>query len=279
MRRQALQKTITKHQNRLDELESEKQSLEQVLERTSHLFRQTVLERHQMTATWTTAVQTLNARNHTIRDVLEVNYFESFQTIQQNFKNYNSRLIICLILFFLQKVTQSRVFGERKTIELKEQNEFLEQQIENNKESEFMIGEMNQQISKVRALLTRHSEEIQLKANELITLRRQIQNDANCLQQMRQKNHKVTIEHETKTKDIAKLNGIVDDLVSKMGKIQNEKDNAEHRLRHLEELFQDEEKSIHDIELEIAKLSQMIYRSSQMIQQQHNEQKFFEVGK
>lgn len=74
VRRIALQKTITKNQSRLDELESEKQSLEQVLERTSHLFQQTVLERHQMTATWTTAVQTLNARNHTIRDVLEVDF-------------------------------------------------------------------------------------------------------------------------------------------------------------------------------------------------------------
>lgn len=84
MRRQAVQKTITKNLERLNELESEKQSLEQVIERTNQLYRQTLLERHQMTATWTLAVQTLNARNHSIRETLEVivNYtFKKNQTI------------------------------------------------------------------------------------------------------------------------------------------------------------------------------------------------------
>lgn len=167
---------------------------------------------------------------------------------------------------------------ERKNIELKEQTEFLNQQIQNNKESEFMIAELNGQISKVRGLLTRYTEEIQLKANDLITMRRQLQHDTNTLQQMRQKNQKLTIEYDAKTKQIAKIKEIVDNLASKVGTIRNEKDNAEDRLRHLDELFEDEEKSIHAIELEMARLSQMVYRSSQIIQQQHNEQKLIEVS-
>lgn len=72
MRRQAVQKTILKNQNRLNELESEKQSLEHVLERTSSLFQKTIHERHQMTETWKTAVQTLNSRNNGIRETIEV---------------------------------------------------------------------------------------------------------------------------------------------------------------------------------------------------------------
>lgn len=179
--------------------------------------------------------------------------------------------------FIWQKITQTRVQNERKLIELNEQTEFLNQQITNNKESEFMISELNEQISKVRSQLTQYHEEIQLKANDLITLRRQLQNDTNCLQQMRQKNHKAAIELDSKTKQIAKLKEVVDELSSKMGKIQNEKDNSEDRLRNLDELFEDEEKSIHAIELEMARLSQMVYRSSQLIQQQHNEQKLIEV--
>lgn len=179
--------------------------------------------------------------------------------------------------FIWQKITQTRVQNERKLIELNEQTEFLNQQITNNKESEFMISELNEQISKVRSQLTQYNEEIQLKANDLITLRRQLQHDTNCLQQMRQKNHKAAIELDSKTKQIAKLKEVVDELSSKMGKIQNEKDNAEDRLRNLDELFEDEEKSIHAIELEMARLSQMVYRSSQLIQQQHNEQKLIEV--
>lgn len=170
-----------------------------------------------------------------------------------------------------------KVSSESKTVELKEQSEFLNQQIQNAKESEYMIAELNEQISKVKILLNRHIDEIQLKTNDLITLRRQMQHDTNCLQQLRQKNHKASIEYDCKTKQITKLKKIVDELASKVGKIQDEKNNAEYRLRHLDDLYEDEEKSIHAIELEMARLSQMVYRSSQILQQQHDEQKLIEV--
>lgn len=166
---------------------------------------------------------------------------------------------------------------ERKKTELKEQVQFLEQQIKNNKESEMTISELNEQISTVRIQLNQHSSQIQLQANELITLRRQMRHDTNCLQQLRQKNHKAAIEHDVKTKEIAKLKELVDELKAKLGKIQAEKNNANDRLRHLDELFEDEEKVIQGMELEMDRLSQMVYRSSQMIQQQRNEQKLLEV--
>lgn len=75
VRRLALQKTITNNQQRLNELENEKLSLEHVLDRTSKLYRQTLLERRQMTDTWSAAVETLNARNITIRETMEVKIF------------------------------------------------------------------------------------------------------------------------------------------------------------------------------------------------------------
>lgn len=160
---------------------------------------------------------------------------------------------------------------------MKEQVEFLEQQIKNNKESELTIGEFNEQISTIRSQLNQHADQIQLQTNELIILRRQMQHDTNCLQQLRQKNRKATIQFDVKTKEIAKLKEIVDELAAKLGKIQAEKSNADYRLRHLDELYEEEEKSIHGMELEMDRLSQMVYRSSQMIQQQHNEQKLLEV--
>lgn len=160
---------------------------------------------------------------------------------------------------------------------MKEQVEFLEQQVKNNKESELAISQLNEQISSKRAQVNQCTEQIQLQTNELITLRRQLQNDTNRLQQLRQKNHKATIQCDAKAKEIAKLKGIVDELKAKFGKIQAEKNNAEKRLRHLDELYEGEEKSVHTIELEMERLSQMVYRSSQMIQQQQNEQKLIEV--
>lgn len=66
-----------KNQVVLSELESEKQSLEQVLERTSNLYAQTIRERHEMTKTWSTAVQTLNARHNTILETMEVKTIKS----------------------------------------------------------------------------------------------------------------------------------------------------------------------------------------------------------
>lgn len=67
-----MQASILKNKNRLIELESEKNSHEQVLERTSNLYRQAILERRRMTETWTAAVQSLNARNDSISEALEV---------------------------------------------------------------------------------------------------------------------------------------------------------------------------------------------------------------
>lgn len=72
-----------KNQDRLSYLESEKQSLEHVLERTSTLYRQAMLERHQMTKTWRAAVESLNARDITIRKVLEVIRIQLFHLIEK----------------------------------------------------------------------------------------------------------------------------------------------------------------------------------------------------
>lgn len=164
-------------------------------------------------------------------------------------------------------------------MELQEQVEFLNHQIKNNQESEYMISELNGQISKIRTQLTRNNELIQLKSNDMIGLKRQLQHNTNVLQQMRQKNHKASIEREMKAREIEKLKQIVEELTNKINKIADEKDNANYRLRHLDELFCDEEKAIQLITLESSRLSQMLHRSSQILQQQHDEQKLLEVGR
>lgn len=74
-----MQKTIIKNRARLNELESEKQSLEQVLERTSNLYAQTIRERHEMTKTWSNAVQTLNERHKAIHETMEVRKYIHLQ--------------------------------------------------------------------------------------------------------------------------------------------------------------------------------------------------------
>lgn len=160
---------------------------------------------------------------------------------------------------------------------MKEQTEFLNQQLKNNKESEYEIKQLNDQVTQIRTRLNHCNEDVQLKTNELITMKRQLRNEANRLQQIRQKNRQVNIDCDKMTRSIAKLNEVVQDLVSKVDEIQSEKNNADNRLRHLEELFDNEEKSIFAIESEMLRLSQMLYRSSQILQQQHDENKLVEV--
>lgn len=61
----------------MKDLESEKQSLELVLDRTMNLYRQTFSERNQMIDTWRAAVRSLNIRDRTINESIEVNQYQN----------------------------------------------------------------------------------------------------------------------------------------------------------------------------------------------------------
>lgn len=81
IRRQALQKKIQKNRQRLDDLNCERQSLEQVIERTAQLYQQSHLERRHMIDTWHTAVQSLYMRDITIQETIEVNHISQQSAI------------------------------------------------------------------------------------------------------------------------------------------------------------------------------------------------------
>lgn len=164
-----------------------------------------------------------------------------------------------------------------KTMELKEQTEFLDQQFVNNKESEYAIDQLNEQIGQVRGQLNQINDAIQLDANELIGMKRLIQSETNRLQQIRQKNRQIKIDCEAKAKATQKLKTIVEDLMEKLQQIRNQKSSAEDRLRHLDELYEHEENAMHNLELEMSRLSQMSYKSQQVLQQWENEEKTIEV--
>lgn len=164
-----------------------------------------------------------------------------------------------------------------KTKELEEQTEFINQQLENNKESEYAIKQLNHEVAAIRIQLHQCNEAIQLHTNEYITMKRQLQHETNLVQQIRQKNRQMTIECEIKTKDIEKMKAIVTDLIEKMAKIKSQKNSAEARLRHLDELYDHEQKSVHNVNAETARLSQMLFRSSQVLGQWREEQKLAEV--
>lgn len=158
-----------------------------------------------------------------------------------------------------------------------EQTEFLDQQIKNNCESEFAISQLNAQISQLRRHMDSCTNAIQLAANELIGIKRQVQGDTNRLQQLRQENRRKMVDIDSMMKANEQLKITVAELTEKVGKVKSGKDSSEYRLKHLHDLMENEEKQLHEIDLEMARLSQMLFRSTQMLQEQQNEYKIIQV--
>lgn len=188
--------------------------MEQILERSAQLYRHTHFERNQMVKMWREAVIAMNARDTTIRETVD-------------------------------KITIVREQTARKTTELQEQIEFLNQQINNNKESELSIENLNHETAGIRLRLAQIHDDVQLKSNELITAKRLLQNQSNHLQQIRQKNRQAIIEREAKTKAIDELKTITTELNEKLKKFSNKRGNAQDRLKHLDELVEVKKKKQH----------------------------------
>lgn len=158
-----------------------------------------------------------------------------------------------------------------------EQTEFLDQQIQNNCESEFTISQLNAQISQLRRNMDSCTNAIQLAANELIGMKRQMQGDTNRLQHLRQENRRKMVEIDSMMKSNEHLKKTVAELTEQVKKVKNDKDSSECRLKHLHDLLEKEEKQLYEIDSEMARLSQMLFRSTQVLQEQQNEYKMIQV--
>lgn len=158
-----------------------------------------------------------------------------------------------------------------------EQTEFLNQQIKNNCENEFAISQLNAEISQLRRHMDSCTNVIQLAANELIDNKRQVQGDTDRLQQLRQENRRKMVDIDSMMKANEQLKITVAELTEKMRKVKSDKDSSEYRLKHLHDLLENEENQLHEIDLEMTRLSQMLFRSTQVLQEQQNEYKIIQV--
>lgn len=267
-RRKNLQTVITKNEILLSNLCEEHKSVEQILDRTAQLYRQTHLERRQMVQTWQEAVISMKSRDDAIRETVVVSktlYICQWTTIFR------------LLVFSIQKINEAREAGAKKAIELQEQNEFLLQQKQNNRESELAINELNEATVRLRAQLGQLNETVQLKGSDLISMKRMLQSQNHQLQLQRQQNRKTTIECETKRKTIEELKGVNANLGEKLKKLSDKQGNALDRLKHLDDLAEAEEKALANVEMEIQRMSQLVYRSQQVLQQWQCDSKSVEV--
>lgn len=185
----------------------EQKSLENVLDRLSKQYRQVHNERQNMINTWKKAVKSLNGR---------INEIESLSN----------------------DIELTKVTADRKNQELKAHIEFLNHQVENNKAVENKIAEMNDKILRIRRKLTDLEDEMTLQTNELVTLRKLVQNLAGRLTQQRYQNRQSYRDHDEKQASFDK--GIVtyEALQKQMNSFIDRKFSAQDRLKHIEELME-----------------------------------------
>ena len=221
-KRKALQTKITERRNRLINLIEEYRSLEQILDRTSQLFRQCHMERRNLVNTWKDAITHMNERELDIKNAeMEIEKAEEY----------------------------TKVLKE----ELKAQEEFLEQQQRNNFEVELSIKELNVQTSKLRNRLTELSDLVALKTNEYSAMRKGVQSLSAKLTNMRNKNRQYQNEESEKRK-------LIEDGAVELEKLKDKYDNfntknmcAQERLKQLVEIVEAEEKNIRVLNDETAR--------------------------
>lgn len=245
-KRRILQTNISKQRTILVNYYEEQKSLEQVLDRTAQLYRQAHIERRQMVSTWKEAVNQMNQREKDINDSE-------------------------------RELEQAKEYSLIKTNELKEQIDFLDQQIQNNKDTEFTIAELNVETSKLRSKLTDLVEMVALYNNELATTKKTVYNVSMRLNRQRQKNRQELTEIKDKEVLLEKEKQNYEQLMKREEIFKSRNLSAQDRLRQLDEMMEIEEKNIKALQMEITRLSGALYRSNQQLNEFQSEEKILSV--
>lgn len=165
-----------------------------------------------------------------------------------------------------------------KQNELRIQTVFLQQQIGNNRDIELDSGECNDRIARKQIQFGRLNDAFDLDTSEWNTAKQILRSQSEKLQQLRRQNRQAMIDREAKNKAIAALKGTCEELSDKLKKMHNQSDSAQNRLKQLDELVEMEEKSLNDVETELVRLSQMLFRSKSVLDQWQSEHKLVEVS-
>ncbi|XP_053670503.1 coiled-coil domain-containing protein 39 [Anopheles nili] len=245
-KRKQLENKIAHRRATLVTLYEEYKSLEQVLERTSQLFRQAHHERRQLVQTWKEAVKHMNQREGSIKSVEA-------------------------------EIDSARDITDMLLGDLQAQVEFLEQQQRNNHEIEVRITDLNVEVSKLRHRLTTLSDSVQLKTNEYQITRKSVQNLSNKLSSMRNRNRHALIDEGEKEKQIHSNLSELELLRDKLDNFRSKSLCAQERLRQLNEIVESEEKQIRAMETETERLSTALFRARQQLFAMNEEEKLLKI--
>ncbi|XP_058825431.1 coiled-coil domain-containing protein 39 [Topomyia yanbarensis] len=246
VKRKILEVKVSKRRTTLVDLAEEYRSLEQVLERTSQLYRQAHSERRQLVLTWKEAVKHMNQRE------------EDIKTVEA-------------------EIERARELSALLNEDLQAQVDFLEEQQRNNREIEIGIAELNVDASKLRNRLNTLTDHVQLRTNEYQVTRKAVQNISNKLTSMRNKNRRALAEEVEKEKQINVNLSLLEQLRDKYENFKSKTLCAQERLRQLNEIVEQEEKQMKVLSDETARLSSALYRAQTQLLALKDEDKLLKI--
>lgn len=164
-----------------------------------------------------------------------------------------------------QELEDGRVAAQKQENELKQQSEFLQRLVDNNREVQEQIEEVNAYTAASRQALNEIIDELALKQNEYVTLKKLCQHVTNLLQQQRHKNRLSAKDVIDKEDAVERNQKLIEALQQKLKLFSDKNFNALERLRSLDELMETEEKNMSKIATENGRLGGLLYRSSKMM--------------
>nr|CAD7404354.1 unnamed protein product [Timema cristinae] len=234
LKRERLQQEVMSRKQLLERVVREVCMLEHVLDRTSKLFRKVHQERQDMITQWEGSVRVLHQRDSDIHNtVKEINIIR----------------------------TNVRAREE----ELREQKQFYDNEVNNNKEINLQIAHVSHTAAKLRDELARLKAMVTELNNELKVVQRTMCTLGNQLSSQRAKNKQINETILSKKERVESLINQNNILKDRLTMVDSESASATDRVRQLEEMLQVEEKTVHLLDMDIGRLHESLFRAQQVL--------------
>ncbi|XP_011637174.1 coiled-coil domain-containing protein 39 [Pogonomyrmex barbatus] len=245
-KRQKLSVELETYRQAIIKTVGEVQEMEIVLDRTAKLYAEALKERRQMINQWTQSVNVLRQRDNDIQNSLR-----EIETLRE-------------------------ISRERKN-NLDEVEQFLKDQIVNNKQLEESIKVSERELEAVREKQRKITETIDMYDIELYTQKKLVGDLARRIQQIRAntKNKKIEIENKRIKMDNCKKR--INELMLTLEEIESHKLNVAERTKRLEKMIEHDEKRKSAIIKEVNRLQAAILRTTMRVVELENERRTLQM--
>nr|CAD7573983.1 unnamed protein product [Timema californicum] len=234
LKRERLQQEVMSRKQLLERVVREVCMLEQVLDRTGKLFRKVHQERQDMIAQWEGSVRVLHQRDSDIHNTMK-----EINIIRNNLR--------------------------AREEDLREQKQFYDNEVNNNKEMDLQIAQVSHTAAKLRDELARLKAMVTELNNELKVVQRTMCTLGNQLSSQRAKNKQINETILSKKERVELLINQNNILKDRLTMVDSESASATDRVRQLEEMLQVEEKTVHLLDMDIDRLHESLFRAQQVL--------------